>query len=199
MAVANLANAIDPEVVVIGGPVAAYARPAASSRCGRSAPGGSRPALADSFRCEMSLWRRLERRRCRGLPGSQLRLPVTLLSQLTISADTSRSAGNTVPRRPVYCRMKLLLRGGMVVLAWAVASACVVSVDSQGQIVREEKRFTVDGTPDLHLATFDGAIEIQSWDKPEVLVEIEKRGPTREAVDGLKVESSQDGNRITSR
>jgi DUF4097 and DUF4098 domain-containing protein YvlB len=92
--------------------------------------------------------------------------------------------------------MTAILRAGTLVLAGAVASGCTVSVDSQGQIVREEKRFTVDGTPDLHLATFDGSIEIQSWDKSEVLVEIEKRGPTREAVDSLKVESSQRGNRI---
>jgi Toastrack DUF4097 len=92
--------------------------------------------------------------------------------------------------------MRAILRAGTVVLAGAVASGCVVSVDSQGQIVRDEKRFSLDGTPELHLTTFDGAIEIQSWEKSEVVVEIEKRGPTREAVDSLKVESSQNGNRI---
>jgi DUF4097 and DUF4098 domain-containing protein YvlB len=93
--------------------------------------------------------------------------------------------------------MELLFRAGIAVLAGAVASACVVSVDSQGQIVREEKRFSLDGAPDLQLSTFDGSIEIQSWDKREVLVEIEKRGPTREAVDSLQVESSRTGDRIT--
>jgi len=92
--------------------------------------------------------------------------------------------------------MKAILRAGTVVLAGAVASGCVVNVDSQGQIVREEKRFSLDGTPELHLATFDGAVEIQSWDRSEVLVEIEKRGPTREEVDSLQVESNQKGNRI---
>lgn len=92
--------------------------------------------------------------------------------------------------------MTLILRGGTAVLACVVASGCVVSVDSQGQIVRDEKRFALEGTPDLHLATFDGSIEIQSWDRTEVLVEIEKRGPTEEAVDSLKVESKQTGNRI---
>jgi DUF4097 and DUF4098 domain-containing protein YvlB len=92
--------------------------------------------------------------------------------------------------------MKSILRAGTAVLAGAVATGCVVSVDSQSQIVRDEKRFALDGTPELHLETFDGAIEIQSWDKPEVLVEIEKRGATREAVDALQVESSQRGNRI---
>ena len=92
--------------------------------------------------------------------------------------------------------MRTILRTGSVVLAGALASACVVSVDSQGQIVRDEKKFTTDGRPELHLTTFDGAIEVRSWEKPEVLVEIEKRGPTREAVDELRVESNQRGNVI---
>jgi DUF4097 and DUF4098 domain-containing protein YvlB len=92
--------------------------------------------------------------------------------------------------------MKLLLRAGAVGLAGVVAAGCVVSVDSQGQIVREEKRFSTDGTPDLHLSTFDGSIQVDAWDNPGVLVEIEKRGPTREAVDALVVNATQRGRRI---
>ena len=95
--------------------------------------------------------------------------------------------------------MKSISLATAPVLALAtLGSGCVVSVDSQGQIVRDEKRFTVagTGTPDLHLTTFDGAIEIQAWDKPDVAIDIEKRGPTREVVDSLEVTSSQDGNRI---
>ncbi|HEX5474222.1 MAG TPA: DUF4097 family beta strand repeat-containing protein [Vicinamibacterales bacterium] len=76
------------------------------------------------------------------------------------------------------------------------AAGCVVAVDSQGQIVRDEKRFTVSGAPDLRLTTFDGSIEVRTWDRPEVLVEIEKRGASKEALDKLKVSSTQDGNRI---
>jgi DUF4097 and DUF4098 domain-containing protein YvlB len=91
--------------------------------------------------------------------------------------------------------MKFLLYGGVVAFACA-STACVVSVDSQGQIVREEKRFSLDGTPELHLGTFDGAIEVRSSDTSQVLIEIEKRGPTREAVEALVVESSQEGSRI---
>ncbi len=71
-----------------------------------------------------------------------------------------------------------------------------MTLDSQAQMAREEKRFTVSGTPIVHLTTFDGSIEIHSWDGPDVLVEIEKRGPTREAVDALEVETSQNGNTI---
>lgn len=92
--------------------------------------------------------------------------------------------------------MTALLRAGTVVLAGAVAAGCVVSVDSQSQIVREEKRFSLDGTPELHLKTFDGAIQIQSWDKAEVFVEIEKRAATRELVDQLTIEATQQSNRI---
>jgi len=92
--------------------------------------------------------------------------------------------------------MRSALLPAALVLGGAAASGCVVNVDTQAEIVREEKRFTVSGTPDLRLATFDGSIEIQSWDRAEILVEIEKRGPTREAVDSLQITSTQDGARI---
>ena len=59
--------------------------------------------------------------------------------------------------------MKLLLCGGMVAFACA-STACVVGVDSQGQIVREEKRFSLEGTPEVHLGTFDGAISVDGAD-----------------------------------
>jgi DUF4097 and DUF4098 domain-containing protein YvlB len=83
-----------------------------------------------------------------------------------------------------------------LIAAATLGSACVVSVDSQGQILREEKRFTVTGTPELHLTTFDGSIEIQAWDKPDVAIDVEKRGATKEVVEGLTVTATQNGNRI---
>jgi hypothetical protein len=92
--------------------------------------------------------------------------------------------------------MKSLFLSGTLVLAAAGASGCVVSVDSQGQIVREEKRFSVKGVPDLHLATFDGSIELRSSDQHDVVVEIEKRGATKEDVEALQVTATQEGNRI---
>jgi len=91
--------------------------------------------------------------------------------------------------------MKASVLAGSLIAA-TLGSGCVVSVDSQGQIVREEKRYNVTGTPDLRLTTFDGAIEIQSWDRRDVVIEIEKRGATREAVEALEVKDTQQGNRI---
>jgi hypothetical protein len=92
--------------------------------------------------------------------------------------------------------MKFKTLSGAGILAAVFSTGCTVSLDSQSQIVRDEKRFTVTGTPVVHLTTFDGSIQIQSWDKNEVLVEIEKRGPTRESVEALEVKSSQNGNTI---
>jgi DUF4097 and DUF4098 domain-containing protein YvlB len=96
----------------------------------------------------------------------------------------------------VYWGMKSLSLGSAALIASCLCGACTVRLDSQSQIVREERRFTVKGTPAVHATTFDGSIQIQTWDKPEVLIEIEKRGPTREAVEGLEVKSSQDGDTI---
>jgi DUF4097 and DUF4098 domain-containing protein YvlB len=93
--------------------------------------------------------------------------------------------------------MKPIPLCGAVLLPALLAAGCTVTVDSQGQIVHEEKRFTVRGTPSVAAATFDGTIQVQSWDNDDVLVEIEKRGPTRAALDEIEVQTSQNGNQIT--
>ncbi len=85
---------------------------------------------------------------------------------------------------------------GPVLLAFLTSSACVVSVESPGYTTRDEKRFTVSGTPEVSLVTFDGAIEIRGWDRSEVVVAIEKRGHTKEAVDAIEIKAEQTGNRI---
>jgi len=92
--------------------------------------------------------------------------------------------------------MKSILPLVALAAALPIGLAGCVVVDSQGHITREEKRFTVAGPPDLRLTTFDGAIEIRSGEGKTVVVEIEKRGPTREAINELKVETKQDGDRI---
>jgi len=92
--------------------------------------------------------------------------------------------------------MRPFVLTGVMLVTCSCVAGCTVTLDSQSQIVRDEKRFTVKGTPTVQLTTFDGTIQVQSWDKTDVLVEIEKRGPTREAVDALVVKSSQDGDTI---
>jgi hypothetical protein len=77
------------------------------------------------------------------------------------------------------------------------ATACVVTVDAGRYSTRDEKRFTLTGTPDLTLITFDGSIEVRSWDKPEVLVEVEKRASDKSLADAIEVVASQSGATIT--
>lgn len=116
-------------------------------------------------------------------------------SILTVSLGRRDRTRNGGPLRPVYGGMRFAILSGVLVPA-ALATGCLVGVDSHGQIVREDKRFSVTGPPELSLATFDGAIEIRAWESPDVLVEIEKRGATEEAVGALEVRTTQDGNRI---
>lgn len=91
--------------------------------------------------------------------------------------------------------MKLPISAAVVVFG-ALGTGCSVTVDSHSEIVREEKRFTVSGTADLRLTTFDGSIQIQAWDKPDILIEIEKRGPTKAALDEIEIKAEQKGNVI---
>lgn len=88
----------------------------------------------------------------------------------------------------------------IIASGWLVAGCDVtVGVHSNGlsYVEREKKEFQVTGTPDISLATFDGAIEIRAWDRSEVSIEIEKRGASKEAVGQIEVKATQSGNRIT--
>lgn len=90
--------------------------------------------------------------------------------------------------RPIACAF---------LTALTVASAgCEVNLNSEGVVSRESKRFTVTGRPQLQLETFNGAIEVHSWDRQEVEVEIEKRAMEQAVVDGMTVTAEQQGDRI---
>ncbi len=71
-----------------------------------------------------------------------------------------------------------------------------MNIDHEGHIEREEKRFAVNGQADVHLYTFDGQVEVRSWDRAEVLVEVEKRGQDKDAVSRIQVQADRKGNRI---
>lgn len=88
-------------------------------------------------------------------------------------------------------------RSASLLLAAALATVgCSVNIDHEGQIERVEKRFPVSKTVELNLYTFDGAIEVRSWDKPEVLVQIDKRGQDPKAISEIEILAEQTGDRI---
>jgi DUF4097 and DUF4098 domain-containing protein YvlB len=82
-------------------------------------------------------------------------------------------------------------------LALAVsAGGCVINVDADSVVVRDEKQFTVGEGAELTLDTFDGSIEVQSWNKSQISVEIQKRGPDNETAAALDVKFAQDGSHV---
>ncbi len=88
--------------------------------------------------------------------------------------------------------------GYLALAAFALlATGCEITVDAGPYSVHEEKRFSVSGTPSLSLTTFDGSVEVRSWDRDEVLVEIEKRGPDKATADAVQVTAEQSGSSVT--
>jgi hypothetical protein len=90
---------------------------------------------------------------------------------------------------------RLAVAAGLTASA-VLGAGCSIDLNHEGHIEREEKRFAVTGTPELSLYTFDGSVEVRSWDRPEVYIEVEKRGQDAEAVSKIQVLAEQSGNRI---
>jgi DUF4097 and DUF4098 domain-containing protein YvlB len=86
-----------------------------------------------------------------------------------------------------------------VAVAATLGSACEVNLNSEGLTARETRNFKLTGPPEVVLDTFDGSIEIHSWDRDEVEVEIEKRAPEQSLIDEIKVHVEQKGNRVEIR
>lgn len=85
---------------------------------------------------------------------------------------------------------------GVLLLASTFLAACEVNLHTEGLSARETKTFKVTGVPQIEVDTWDGAIEVHSWDKPEIEVEIEKRAMEQSLLDQIKVEATQQGDRI---
>ena len=84
----------------------------------------------------------------------------------------------------------------LLVVAAMALSACEVNLNSDGIVARETKTFKVAGIPDVQLETFDGSIEVHSWDRNEVEVEIERRAMEQAIVDEMVISTDQQGDRI---
>lgn len=87
---------------------------------------------------------------------------------------------------------------GALALVSASITGCVdIAAGNAGYTETVEKRFAVAGTPTLHVSTFDGAVEVSSWDRPEILVTVEKVGADKAATDRMELTMSQEGDRVT--
>ena len=94
-------------------------------------------------------------------------------------------------RRPAFAAVALF--------ASTALGACEVNLHTEGLSSRDVRTFKVTGAPDVVLETFDGAIEVHSWDRNEVEVEVEKRAMEQPLIDQMKVDVEQQGDRIVVR
>jgi DUF4097 and DUF4098 domain-containing protein YvlB len=90
----------------------------------------------------------------------------------------------------------MLGRSLFVAAAVLAVAGCEVNLNSEGIVSREVKTFTVSGPPDVQLETFDGSIEIHSWDRKEVEIEVEKRAMEQSLVDAMTIVAEQQGDTI---
>jgi hypothetical protein len=88
------------------------------------------------------------------------------------------------------------MRHAALLLAVVAVAGCEVNLNTEGIVSRETKRFTVTAAPEIELDTFDGAIEVHSWDRGEVEVEIERRAMEQRLVDEMTVTAEQQGNKV---
>lgn len=84
----------------------------------------------------------------------------------------------------------------LAVIAGCLSSACSIDVNGAGVSIVEEKTFAVTGMPELLLRTSDGSVDVRSWDRNEIQVEIHRRAATKEEAEALEVTTAQDGNRV---
>lgn len=92
--------------------------------------------------------------------------------------------------------VKLRVLASALVLAMG-AAGCSINLSAEEWIGTEKKTFAVAGKAEVTLKTFDGSIEVTSWDRPEVGLVIERRAGSQAEGEALKVTTSQEGNRIT--
>ena len=83
-----------------------------------------------------------------------------------------------------------------LVAAATLLVGCEVNLNTEGLSAREVKSFKVTGQPEVLLDTFDGAIELHSWDRNEIEVEVEKRAMEQTLLDEIKIDAQQEGDKI---
>ena len=81
-------------------------------------------------------------------------------------------------------------------LAGAACTVDVQGMHGQGVVVREQKSIPLTGAPNVSIRTFNGSIELRSWDRNEILLDIERRAETTADARDIEVETSEAGGNV---
>jgi DUF4097 and DUF4098 domain-containing protein YvlB len=88
---------------------------------------------------------------------------------------------------------------GVLSAAALASAACTIDVrgmQDEGVVVREQKRISLTGDPNVTIRTFNGSIQLRSWDQNEILVDIERRAETLDDAKEIQVETSEAGGNV---
>lgn len=72
----------------------------------------------------------------------------------------------------------------------------IIDSGSYRLVERHEAIFDVSGSPRVNVKTFDGAVIIHGWDKPQVVVNLIKRASSEKGLKGIQFNASKNGNQI---
>jgi DUF4097 and DUF4098 domain-containing protein YvlB len=88
----------------------------------------------------------------------------------------------------------------LLTTASLASSACTIDVQGEGYgkevVVREQKRITLTGMPNVTIRTFDGSIELRPWDRDEILLDIERRASTSADARDIVVDATEAGGNV---
>ena len=79
----------------------------------------------------------------------------------------------------------------------AAAAGCSIDLQGEETVGREQRTFKAEGPLEVVVGTFDGAIDVRSWDRAEVLVHIERRAANATDAKALDVRTEQSPGRLT--
>ncbi len=88
----------------------------------------------------------------------------------------------------------------LVALLAGLSVACVeVSAGPPNYFETVEKQFSVSGRPTIDVSTFDGKVEVSTWDRPEVRVIVEKEAAEKSDMNDMSVDITQQGDAVRVR
>ncbi|HEX8335800.1 MAG TPA: DUF4097 family beta strand repeat-containing protein [Pyrinomonadaceae bacterium] len=73
------------------------------------------------------------------------------------------------------------------------------SLDAARRTEHESNTFQVSGAPRVRVETFDGAVNVHAWDKPEVMYTAVKRAADEREMQGIKLRAQAAGGEVTIR
>ena len=74
-----------------------------------------------------------------------------------------------------------------------------VVYDTARRTERESNTFQVTGAPRVRVETFDGAVNVHAWDKPEVMYTAVKRAADEREMQGIRIRAQAAGPEVTIR